>query len=187
MVLYVIRHLKTEFNKESRITGHLDSKLIDNDVSHILHYLGGIRITGIISSDLNRAKQTAHLIADCLPYDLNIDYLPALREINYGSFSGIAKKFIRDNYHMCKYDPNFRYPDGESFMEMYERAILAIRQYENLDGNYLIITHSGVIRAIHSYFRNMSFEHDINAIIPQDIVIKCYLDSNQKRRIMILH
>ena len=64
-MIYLIRHGQTDWNIVHRIQGHLDIPLNDTgraEVKARAKQLESLRIDQIISSDLSRAKETAHII-----------------------------------------------------------------------------------------------------------------------------
>ena len=93
-MIYLVRHGQTEFNRERRIQGHVDSPLTDlgvrqaKAVGRLLRDLirdpVGWRI---VSSPLGRAHATAQIIADKLgglPVELDV----RLQEMSWGSHDG---------------------------------------------------------------------------------------------------
>lgn len=110
-------------------------------------------IKKIISSDLQRAKQSAYIVADRL--ELDVEFNSDFREINNGDFADmkneIADKFYPNLYYRAlEFDEH--YPNGESPKEFYTRvksAWLSLVETE-FDGNILLVTHGGVINIIKS-------------------------------------
>jgi broad specificity phosphatase PhoE len=93
-VIYLVRHGQTEFNRERRIQGHVDSPLTElgvrqaKAVSRLLRDL--IREpTGwrIVSSPLGRARATAEIIAGKLG-GLPVELEPRIQEMSWGSHDG---------------------------------------------------------------------------------------------------
>lgn len=110
-------------------------------------------IKKIISSDLQRAKQSAYIVADRL--ELDVEFNSDFREINNGDFADmkneIADKLYPNLYYRTlEFDEH--YPNGESPKEFYTRvksAWLSLVETE-FDGNILLVTHGGVINIIKS-------------------------------------
>ncbi|HLZ73913.1 histidine phosphatase family protein [Phenylobacterium sp.] len=93
-MIYLVRHGQTEFNRERRIQGHVDSPLTElglrqaKAVGRLLRDLirepDGWRI---VSSPLGRARSTAEIVAakiGGLPVELDA----RLQEMSWGSFDG---------------------------------------------------------------------------------------------------
>lgn len=110
-------------------------------------------IEKIISSDLQRAKQSAYIVADRL--ELDVEFNSDFREINNGDFADmkneIADKLYPNLYYRAlEFDEH--YPNGESPKEFYTRvksAWLSLVKTK-FDGNILLVTHGGVINIIKS-------------------------------------
>jgi broad specificity phosphatase PhoE len=93
-MIYLVRHGQTEFNRERRIQGHVDSPLTTlglrqaEAVGHLLRDLirdpAGWRI---VSSPLGRARSTAEIISARLG-GLPVELDDRLKEISWGAYDG---------------------------------------------------------------------------------------------------
>jgi len=93
-MIYLVRHGQTEFNRERRIQGHVDSPLTTlglrqaEAVGHLLRDLirdpVGWRI---VSSPLGRARSTAEIISARLG-GLPVELDDRLKEISWGAYDG---------------------------------------------------------------------------------------------------
>jgi probable phosphoglycerate mutase len=93
-VIYLVRHGQTEFNRERRIQGHVDSPLTElgvrqaHAVGRLLRDLirdpAGWRI---VSSPLGRAAATAGIVAHSLG-DLPVELDDRLKEMSWGAHDG---------------------------------------------------------------------------------------------------
>ena len=93
-MIYLVRHGQTEFNRERRIQGRVDSPLTElgirqaKAVGRLLRDLirepAGWRI---VSSPLGRARATAGIIAATLG-GLPVELEPRIQEMSWGSFDG---------------------------------------------------------------------------------------------------
>jgi probable phosphoglycerate mutase len=93
-VIYLVRHGQTEFNRERRIQGHVDSPLTElgvrqaKAVGRLLRDLirdpAGWRI---VSSPLGRARSTAEIIASKLG-GLPVEFDARLQEMSWGAHDG---------------------------------------------------------------------------------------------------
>ena len=153
--LVVIRHGETEWNIQNRFQGHLDSILTLPGIKQaeaIADILKGETYDVIYSSDLERAKQTAEIIARSL--NMRVHTEKDLREINLGVMQGLKKdEFIKkypeviSKYHA---EPDYVIPGGESKRKLYNRVtgILEkiIRRHKG--HNILLVAHGGVLDCI---------------------------------------
>lgn len=170
--IILIRHGETAWNAERRLQGHLDIPLNDaglrqaallanalanplaNPLAAASAQVPGAAIAHIVSSDLQRARQTAQAVADAHGLALAID--PALRERGYGGFEGllyseIEARFPHEFAAWQARDVEARLPEGknrgESFHEFYDRATAAILALaaHHPGRTVAIVAHGGVL------------------------------------------
>ena len=102
-----------------------------------------IKIEKIVTSQLQRAVETAKIISE----NLNISYFldERLNELDFTIFSGHDESLV----------PKFTYESRfvEKWNDVMKRSIECINDY---DGSVLFVTHAFIIRAILSYFLNLS-------------------------------
>jgi probable phosphoglycerate mutase len=94
--LLLVRHGESEWNREGRIQGQVDSPLTDVGISqaegigrYFADHMSQLNLV-MHSSPLSRARQTASVIAETIGYDpakINVD--PRLNDFNQGDVSGI--------------------------------------------------------------------------------------------------
>jgi len=150
--LIIVRHGETEWNLQNRFQGHLNSGLSHLGIKQA-NAIAGALSSGtfdvIYSSDLERAKHTADIIAGKLNMEVRTE--AGLREINMGLMQGLKRdEFILKypevikNFHS---DPDYIIPGGESKQQFYDRIILTLKkivrthEYQNI----LLVAHGGVL------------------------------------------
>lgn len=147
MVIYIVRHPETEYNRRGLIQGHGDSRLTRRgmDAARKLgKRLSGRGVTRIYTSDLGRCTETTELINRYL--GLKVTRARALREQNLGEYSGRPEALL-GRIHIRS--PDAVMPGGESFNQMRRRVL---RYVGRLGGrNVLVVTHEGCVRAILSH------------------------------------
>lgn len=155
--ILLIRHGETPWNAERRLQGHIDIALNDTGLQQAAalgQALAGVPLAAILSSDLQRARQTAQAVADLHGLPVAID--PLLRERCYGAFEGllyadIAAQYPHDYAQWQSRQIDAVMPSGErqaeSFRQFYGRTNAAIARWAALyDGQTIaIVAHGGVL------------------------------------------
>lgn len=146
-LLYLIRHGETELNA-ARVLQPANTPLSRRGLAQanaLAQCLAGVGLTGILCSDLPRARQTAQPIAAACA--LSIRFSSLLQERNFGDLRG-------QPYDTLDYDPltsEAAPPGGESLTTFSARCRAAwsavLQQAASLDGgNLAVVTHGLVIR-----------------------------------------
>lgn len=87
--ILLVRHGETDSNAEGRIQGQTNTPLNERgraQAQALADELAGESIAAVYSSDLDRARETAEILAGRLDLPVVVD--PALRERNFGSWEG---------------------------------------------------------------------------------------------------
>lgn len=155
--ILLIRHGETAWNAEKRLQGYLDIPL-NAEGARQAALLGAAlaseRIDHIVSSDLQRARQTAEAIAG--PRGMPVGADPALRERCYGGFEGllyseIATRFPLEFAAWQARDVDAELPpgtnQGETFRRFYERVTGAIlgQAAAHPGRTIALVAHGGVL------------------------------------------
>lgn len=155
--ILLIRHGETEWNAVRRLQGHLDIALNAEgrrQAAALGQALLEEEIDVIVSSDLQRAMQTAQSLAS--PRGMEIELDSGLRERCYGAFEGvlyseIAGRFPEAYARWQARDIDARFPDGErkgeTLREFNDRAVATITRLATRHQNKKIamVTHGGVL------------------------------------------
>jgi broad specificity phosphatase PhoE len=161
--IFLIRHGETDWNVDNKLMGqndiHLNQRGIQ-DAKQIAEWLVDHGISALYSSDLQRARQTAELIA--LVTKTEPIYNSALREVDAGDWTGVVKNQFMTNNPQAWY--SWRNGEkvsnnGESYRELLARAnhFLKTTARSHPEERIGFVTHSGVIRVILSHALNSSF------------------------------
>ena len=152
--LYLIRHGEVE--GAARLLGRTDAALSTRGIEQahqLAEALTGANLSAVYSSDLQRARVTAEVIAKHTNSSVQEDQ--AWCEIDMGqwedrtmaSLYGEAPELVAQLFD----EPaSFAYPDGESFAAFIPRVqrALADLQQKHEHGDVALVTHGGVCRAI---------------------------------------
>ena len=179
MELILVRHGETPFNRERKVQGITDIELNDTGLrqAHQLALsLKDHEIHQIYSSPLRRAYQTAEVISQF--HDVPIHRRSGLMEMDVGDFEGLSFQELRANekdfLQRWIADPAMtKMPNGESIIELQERAWNAIGDIILEAENALVVSHNFTIAAILckikcvdlSQFRNFCVETASKTIV----------------------
>jgi len=163
MRLILVRHYKTQFNVSGRIMGWGDSPPADDwqqDMQFVTQVLQqrSIHLDQVYSSVLARAQHTAEYFAQQFAV-ADVHLAPQLNEINYGTLYGKPKAWAATHYPLHKKDPDFIYPEGESFNQLLLRSVGFVKALAQSGGaqTVLCVAHSGVVRALLSHFLDLNY------------------------------
>jgi probable phosphoglycerate mutase len=151
--LTVVRHGETEWNIAMRLQGMQNSNLTERGLEQARQTASALRARKfdvLISSDLERALQTAALIN--IYHKLPIEKSYSIRERNFGVMEGMTREEIQEKFpetfqgYMLRKD-TYQIPEGESLVQFYQRITEGLEQIvtQNKGKSVLLITHGGVL------------------------------------------
>ena len=155
--MIAVRHGETEWNKEKRYQGHLDSSLTERGLAQARAVADALAepsplwsdcFAALYSSDLGRAVQTAECIGKRLNLAVNTD--ARLREINLGIIQGLRAVDIAEKhpevYRQCD-DWQYAPPGAETRQQRYDRSIASmLEMFGKHEGEtFVVVTHGGVL------------------------------------------
>ncbi|MBR2273379.1 MAG: histidine phosphatase family protein [Alphaproteobacteria bacterium] len=157
MILYLLRHGKTDWDTSNRIQGWRDIPLSPSGITQAHLAAENLKshfIETIYASDLKRAKKTADIIS--ASFDVPVHYTKRLREMNFGKAEGVkftdleAKfSYIYHAFNDVKNPERYAisYPEGETIGEVQQRFVKFIHRLSE-DGreNVLLVTHEMLLR-----------------------------------------
>jgi 2,3-bisphosphoglycerate-dependent phosphoglycerate mutase len=170
--LLIIRHGETAWNTVRRLQGHTDIPLNaegTRQAKALAYALQNEKLAAVISSDLQRAVQTAGEIARLQGVPTRLD--PALRERCYGGFEGLLQTEIPhqhpDAYTIWKsrnpdthFPPNADGYHGESIREFHTRCLDAFLHYvRQFEGEKIaLVAHGGVLECAYRATKNLPLD-----------------------------
>jgi probable phosphoglycerate mutase len=119
-------------------------------------------ITRIVSSDLQRALDTANEIAREL--DLPVESSDCWRETNNGIIAGMPHEIVNERYpglYFSALRMDERYPGGESPIEFFTRInetfskLCKEQESTHCSENVVVVTHGGVINVIYHALKDL--------------------------------
>ena len=154
--LYLIRHGEIEGSCLGRVLGWTDKRLSETGIEQaqrLRDSLSALRLSAVYSSDLQRARVMAEIIAE--PHSVEVCATTSWREINMGEWEECTIASLHDQApEMVKQlfeDPiSFQYPGGESFKDFVSRIKRGLDQLlsSHEGGAIVLVTHGGVCRTI---------------------------------------
>ncbi len=163
--LLLVRHGQSEWNALGRWQGQADPPLTElgrAQARAAARAIGAVDV--VFSSDLQRARQTADVIAEQIGVGPVIEDM-GLRERDAGEWSGMTRDEIKERYP--GYLPDDRHnafapaadtaprrpPGWESDSVLLDRVLEAIQRIHLVvgDGDGLVVTHGGVIYALEGH------------------------------------
>jgi len=169
----LIRHGETAWNRELRFQGQLDVPLNDMGLAQaqrlkerMVQALAEWQVQGrvptrLISSDLQRAQQTAQPVAEVLGHTCELN--AGLREQCYGMFEGMRSPDIQAQYpeawrRWLAFDADVAVEGAETTRAFHARVIAALQDLANqYQGEHVVVvTHGGVLDMVWRHAQSMS-------------------------------
>jgi probable phosphoglycerate mutase len=163
--LLLVRHGQSEWNEVGRWQGQADPPLTDLGRAQARAAARAVgQLDAVFASDLQRARETAEVIAECLGVGPVIAD-SGLRERDAGEWSGLTRAEIHQRYpgylpqdrHMTfapRRDADVRRPPGwETDDDVLTRVLDAFHRVHLVvgDGDALVVTHGGVIYVLEGH------------------------------------
>lgn len=153
--LYIVRHGETEWNKEGRLQGWLDSNLTKMGIEQVMRLKGqlqDISFDAAFSSPSKRAYDTAEILVG---HYLTIEKDARLQEIHLGSWQGKRIAEIQNDdaeryEEYCCYPERYTPDAGESFQQVIQRMdeFVQFCARKLTSGKILVVSHGVAIRAL---------------------------------------
>lgn len=198
--IYLSRHGQSEYNKLQKVGGDSGlspageeyalalSKYVDEHI--LVDKIDGIdgdpMHARLFTSSLRRTKLTArHIKHDTLDDGwivMRPKVLRNLDEIYAGVFDGYTYKEIQtvapeEFEARSRNKLTYRYPRGESYLDVIDRLAPVIQEIERTKDPILIVGHQGILRIIYSYFMDYPREKAPFEKIPLNTIIKLIPDT----------
>ncbi|AWH91743.1 histidine phosphatase family protein [Dietzia lutea] len=167
--LILLRHGQTHYNASLRMQGQLDTELSELGVRQA-HAVGRAlaprRPWTILSSDLQRAHETAKALASEVGLDVRTD--PRLRETNLGTWQGMSHSEVDEQWPDARLrwrsSPRWSPPDGESRIDVARRTREVVDELVESSPEWgehpaVIVAHGGAIAALTGALLELPVEH----------------------------
>lgn len=181
-MIYLCRHGETEFNREGRIQGQLDSKLTPlgrrqaGAMADLLHDLLGDSPDGwrIDASPLGRAWDTAVIIGDRLGLQARAD--ARLSEVSVGQWEGRLRGDIRLAHPQMFEDHDwcFHGPDGETYADVMARVADWLAAQRAGQERVIAVSHGVAGRLLRGAYAGLPRHEVLRQDIPQDALYRLH-------------
>jgi 2,3-bisphosphoglycerate-dependent phosphoglycerate mutase len=160
MVLIVLRHGQSTFNKANILAGWKDVPLTEfgkKEAIDAANKLHKYNFDYVFTSDLKRTKDTCSIVKSTLNQNFMIKSSSALKERNYGELTGqnreqLKNLFTPEQVSIWRRSYSEKPPNGESLDDVknrcgsyFDKNILPLL---NQNKNILIISHSNTLRSL---------------------------------------
>jgi len=184
--IYFTRHGESMFNVEDKVGGNPDLSergyaytiKLNQFFQEEMKQRNINKNTKMFCSTLQRTIKTAGAI----DVGLKATRLKMLDEIHSGSFDGmtyseISKLYPNDAQERAADKLRYRYPNGESYVDVIQRIEPVIFAIEKSKEPIIIVAHQAVIRCLYAYFCKSDIEEIPHLSIPLHTVIKLVPES----------
>ena len=152
--LIVIRHGETDWNRQHRFQGQIDVPLNAlglEQARRLGQRLATEPVDALIVSDLQRARQTAQVVADAQGRSAQVD--PRWREQGFGILEGLDVPTIRSQHadlwaQWLRHEADYSLPQGgESNTAFHARTMAALQALlaAHAGQRVVVVTHGGVL------------------------------------------
>jgi probable phosphomutase (TIGR03848 family) len=163
--LLLVRHAHTDAAGK-RLTGRAPGVHLNErgrrQAERLVERLDGVRIDTIVSSPLERCRETAAPLAKAR--GRAVDVGRAWIEVGYGEWTGRSISQLRRTrlWRRVMFAPsNVRFPGGESLLEVQVRAVDATLDIasRHARGTVVVVSHADVIRLLVAHLAGMHADH----------------------------
>jgi broad specificity phosphatase PhoE len=192
--LLLIRHGQTSWNVEHRLPGQIPGVELNEtgrqQAARLADALTIIPISAIISSPLERARDTASIIAE--PHKLEIQFEPDLMDIQIGHWTGQSFDELSKNDPAWKAfvkDPTVAPGDVETFTQLQERAVAAVERWlkiESIGAYPAFVAHADVVKLLIAHYTGLEVKRAGSFMIDNASVSLVELDPEHSPRVLAI-
>lgn len=185
MKFYLLRHGQTDWNLEGKLQGRKDIPMNGSGREQMLTVAEHLkeqnfRVDLIVSGPLDRAAESAKIVAEQIAFAGNIIYDDDFIERSFGLAEGLIW-----NSEMNLDDEQYGTESVEDICERAEKAIGKYMCYE--DKNILIVAHGAILSALKSVLSQGTLGYyDSSIPIIQGKVLCCEITDEDKRNFYYL-
>lgn len=164
-LLILVRHGQATFNVSGQHPGQLPGIPLTDEGRRQAHTaavaLAALPISAVVSSPLERARETAEIIAR--GWDLPIYLDGRLKDTNVGPFAGKTGADLKDDPAWKQFQEHPDHPpaDVESLADVEKRAVAAVEDVlrdPGLGSYIVVVAHADVVKLVLGHFLNITTE-----------------------------
>ena len=168
----VLRHAETTWNAEDRWTGQSDPPLTDagrETARRLAPRLEGFRFDAVASSDFDRARETAAIIAEVLGLP-EARVVPELRERQMGAWTGMTRSDIEKGWpgwlDLWREGELPELPEAETRDDFDARVVGALTELaaDAAGQRLLVVGHAGTLRALERHCGTPGARHNLGGV-----------------------
>lgn len=176
MKLYAIRHGRTDWNARKIMQGRTDIPLNEEGIAQAYEtkeLIKNYEFDRVFVSPQKRAYQTARIVTEGRGIDLTV--AEALRERSYGEFEGHGRD-VFNYYDFWAYGKDLHYQEAENIRDFFDRVFPFLEELKDKypEEKILLVTHSGVIRAIECYYHGIMADDKLGYWLPPNCSVHEY-------------
>jgi len=156
----LVRHGRSTANVAGVLTGRAPGVSLDevgrSQAAGVAERLAGVSLVAVVSSPLERCRETATIIADGRGREVRLE--DGLTECDYGQWQGrpLSELAQEPLWSVVQDRPSAAvFPDGESLTDMQARAVAAVRRLDaameaehGAGAVWVAVTHGDVIKSL---------------------------------------
>ena len=158
----LIRHGRTSANTSGILAGRSEGVQLDEvghqQVAALAQRLVGVPLAALVSSPMERCRQTSQAVLDARGDGLSVTLDEGLTECGYGDWTGKALRDLakEDLWKTVQTHPSaVRFPGGESMTEMSGRVVQTVRRLDaemaathGDDAVWALVSHGDPLKAV---------------------------------------
>ncbi len=158
----LVRHARSTANASGLLTGRLKGVHLDDtgqeQARRVAERLAAVPLAAIVSSPMERCRETAAAIAAAQPEAIRVSSDRGLVECDYGAWQGRPlKELAREKLwkSVQRHPSSVVFPDGEAMAAMAARVVAAVRRHDALveaargpHAVWAAITHGDPLKAV---------------------------------------
>jgi probable phosphomutase (TIGR03848 family) len=158
----LVRHGRTAANSGGVLAGRSEGVLLDDlgrtQADETARRIAAVPVVAVVSSPLERCRQTAAAISAAAKKPLDVDTDDRLTECGYGEWTGQELKALAKQpmWKVVQAHPSgATFPGGESMRQMQARAVEAVRDWDarvtstyGAHALWVAVSHGDVIKAV---------------------------------------